>query len=119
MFCPELAACLDPGSLEFLDKEVFTDVTQSERHEVDLVAKVRFHGKLLGFLIHVEAQTRQQETFPQRMFTYFARFHEKYDSPVYPIALFSFQTPGSRSPTNTGLPSRTWPYSRSGFGWYN
>ena len=27
------------------------------------------------------------------MFTYFARFHEKYDLPVYPIALFSYRTP--------------------------
>ena len=39
VFCPELAKYLDPGSLEFLDKEVFTDVTHGERHEVDLVAK--------------------------------------------------------------------------------
>ena len=52
----------------------------------------------LGFLIHVEAQARQQNSFPQRMFTYFARFHEKYGLPVYPIALFSFQTPKEPEP---------------------
>jgi hypothetical protein len=98
VFCPELAKYLDPGSLEFLDKEVFTDVTRGDRHEVDLVAKARFRGKPLGFLIHVEAQARRRDFFSQRMFTYFARFHEKYDLPVYPIAVFSFQTPKEPEP---------------------
>ena len=98
VFCPELVTYLDPGSLEFLDKEVFTDVTHGERHEVDLVAKAKFRGQPLGFLIHLESQARQQTIFSQRMFTYFARFHEKYDLPVYPIALFSFQTPKEPEP---------------------
>ena len=98
VFCPELAKHLDHESLEFLDKEVFTDVTHGERHEVDLVAKARFQGKPLGFLIHVEAQAQQQDTFSHRMFTYFARFHEKYDLPVYPIAVLSFQTPKKQEP---------------------
>jgi hypothetical protein len=93
VFCPELARYLDPGSVEFLDKEVFTDVTQGERHEVDLVARARFRGQPLGFLIHIEAQARQQAVFGQRMFTSFARFHEKYGLPVYPIAVFSYQLP--------------------------
>ncbi len=98
VFCPELAQDLDPGSLGFLDKEVFTDVTHGDRHEVDLVAKAKFRGEPLAFLIHVEAQARQQDIFPQRMFTYFARFHEKYNLPVYPIAVFSFQTPREQEP---------------------
>jgi len=98
VFCPELAMYLDPGSVEFLDKEVFTDVTHGDRHEVDLIAKAQFRRQPLGFLIHVEAQARQQDIFPQRMFTYFARFHEKYRLPVYPIAVFSFATPRDLEP---------------------
>ncbi|MGO8749030.1 MAG: Rpn family recombination-promoting nuclease/putative transposase [Thermoguttaceae bacterium] len=98
VFCPELSKYLDPGSLEFLDKEVFTDVTHRERHEVDLVAKAWFRGKPLGFLIHVEAQARKQTVFAQRMFRYFARFHEKHNLPVYPIVVFSYQTPKVREP---------------------
>ena len=64
VFCPELAEYLDADSVGFLDKEVFTDVTHGERHEADLVAKARFRGKPLGFLIHVEAQARQQTDVP-------------------------------------------------------
>ena len=56
LFFPELAAYLDRDSIEFLDKEVFTDVTHGEKHEADIVAKARFRGKELGFLIHVEPQ---------------------------------------------------------------
>ena len=45
LFCPELAEYLDPGSVEFLDKEVFTDVTHGERHEVDhLALSIRTFG---------------------------------------------------------------------------
>jgi hypothetical protein len=90
VFCPELARYLDPGSVEFLDKEVFTDVTHGERHEVDLVARARFQGKPLGFLIHIEAQARRQEIFPKRMFIYFARFHEKYNLPVVSVIGFLY-----------------------------
>ena len=65
---------------------------------VDLVAKTRFRGKPVGFLIHVEAQAERRKNFPRRMFTYFARFYEKYALPVYPIALFSFETPQRLQP---------------------
>jgi hypothetical protein len=37
LFFPELVQDLDRESLEVLDKEVFTDVTEGERREVDLV----------------------------------------------------------------------------------
>ncbi len=99
LFFPELAAYLDRDSVEFLDKEVFTDVTHGERHEADIVAKARFRGKDLGFLIHVEHQARREPVFPRRMFAYFARFHEKHDLPVYPIALFSYRTPLTEEPS--------------------
>ncbi|NCQ72174.1 MAG: DUF4351 domain-containing protein, partial [Microcystis aeruginosa W13-16] len=76
-----------------LDKEVFTDVTEGERHESDLVAQVKFRGKESFFLIHVEAQESSRKWFNRRMFTYFARFHEKFVLPIYPIVIFSYSKP--------------------------
>ncbi|MCL4206173.1 MAG: DUF4351 domain-containing protein [Pirellulaceae bacterium] len=99
LFFPELAAYLDADSVEFLDKELFTDVTQGDRHEADLVVRARFRGQKLCFLIHVENQARPQPHFPRRMFGYFARLHEKYDLPVYPIAVFSYDTPRRPEPS--------------------
>ena len=93
-FLPEMAQYIDSDSIEFLDKEIFTDIASSERHEVDLIAKVRFRsGGRAFFLIHVESQASSTKHFPRRMFRYFARLHEKYGLPVLPVALFSFDRP--------------------------
>src|SRR5579872_2067863 len=99
LFLPQVAAYLDTSSIEFLDKEVFTDVTAGDKHEVDLVAKARFRGQETFFLVHVENQASAQSRFPKRMFTYFARLHEKHDLPVYPVALFSYDEPQRPEPS--------------------
>lgn len=99
-FLPNVSAYLDPNSLEFLDKEVFTDVTAGEKHEVDLLVKARFRGEEAFFLIHVETQASAQSEFPKRMFRYFARLHEKYDLPVYPVVIFSYEEPLRAEPNH-------------------
>ena len=76
-----------------MDKEVFTDVTLGEKHEVDVLMKRRFRGEDAFFLIHVENQSTPQGDFPKRMFRYFARLTEKYDLPVYPVVVFSYDAP--------------------------
>jgi hypothetical protein len=99
LFLPEVAGYLDPTApIEFLDKEIFTDIASSESHEVDLVAKVRFSDHEGFFLIHVENQASPRTGFPRRMFSYFARLHEKYTLPVYPVVLFSYDSPMQQEP---------------------
>lgn len=93
LFFPELRQYLDSESITFLDKEVFTDVTEGDKHESDLIAKVKFQGKDAYFLIHVEAQASPESLFNRRMFKYFARFDEKFAIPVYPIVIFSYDSP--------------------------
>lgn len=93
LFLPEVAAYLEEDSIEFIDKEVFTDVTAGEKYEADLVVKARFRGQESCFLVHVEHQARTEAEFSQRMFRYFARLYEKFGLPVYPVALFSYETP--------------------------
>lgn len=93
LFLPQVLQYLDRSSIEFVDKELITDVNARERHEVDLLVKAKFSGQESFFLIHVETQASAQEQFPRRMFHYFARLYEQYDLPVYPIALFSYESP--------------------------
>ena len=88
-FLPEVAAYLDLDSVVFLDKQIFTDVTDGEQHEVDLVVQGRFKGQDSFFLVHVEQQAQPQAEFGRRMFRYFARLHEKHGLPVYPVVVFS------------------------------
>jgi hypothetical protein len=89
LFLPELSGYLDRGSVAFLDKEVFTDVTAGTTHRADLVARAKCRGQDAFFLIHLEHQAQLQTEFSVRMFAYFAALHAKHHLPVYPIALFS------------------------------
>jgi hypothetical protein len=98
LFFPWMLEYLDTKSLEFLDKELFTDVTEGDRHAVDIIVKVRFRDQPSFFLVHVEPQAKPQANFARRMFTYFARLHEKYALPVYPVALFSYDRPKRAEP---------------------
>jgi hypothetical protein len=98
LFLPDVSGYLQRDSLHFLDKELFTDVTSGERREADLVVRARFRERDSFFLIHVENQASAQEAFAKRMFGYFARLHEKYDLPVYPVALLSYDAPQRPEP---------------------
>ena len=76
-----------------LDKEILTGLQKGEKHEVDLVVKVKYKGQDSHFLVHIEAQAESRSDFPKRIFKYFARLHEKYELPIYPIAVLSYASP--------------------------
>jgi hypothetical protein len=99
LFFPTVADYLDPGSIAFLDKEIFTDIPGGERREADIVVRARFRERPAFFLIHLEHQAQAEAEFSLRMFRYFARLYEKYNLPVYPIALFSYVEPLREEPT--------------------
>jgi len=63
-----------------------------------LIARMGQMLRSTFFLIHIENQASAQEHFAARMFRYFARLHEKFALPVYPIALLSYDTPRRPEP---------------------
>jgi Putative transposase, YhgA-like len=103
LFFPEVITYLEPNSITFLDKEVFTDVTAGERYEADLLVQAKFQEQSSYFLIHVENQSYNQADFNKRMFRYFARLHEKYDLPIYPVVVFSYAQPQKTAESNYQL----------------
>ncbi|MDJ0589232.1 MAG: hypothetical protein QNJ72_04435 [Pleurocapsa sp. MO_226.B13] len=56
LFFPSVLEYLDTDSIQFIDKEVFTDVTRGEKNILDLVALAKFQEQNYSFLIHVENQ---------------------------------------------------------------
>ncbi|BAY42247.1 hypothetical protein NIES2111_66430 (plasmid) [Nostoc sp. NIES-2111] len=100
LFLPQVVSQIDRDSIQFLPQEVFTDVTSGEKKEIDLLAQVRYQQQETCFLIHVENQSYTETAFAKRMFKYFARLHEKYDLPIYPVVIFSFDEPKRAEPQN-------------------
>jgi hypothetical protein len=98
LFFPELWNALDPDSLSFQDKELFTDITSGEKYAADLVIRAQLKYGKIPILIHLEHQARTEPNFPRRMFIYFCRLLEKYAIGIYPIAVLSFDTPQRPDP---------------------
>lgn len=99
LFFPRLASLVDRDSISFLDKEVFTSLFDGKEYEADIVARVRFAGEEAFFLIHVETQSTPQPEFGRRLFRYFTAFLEKYNLPIYPIVVFSYDRPLRSEPS--------------------
>ncbi len=93
LFFPQVMTYLDTKSVTLLDKEIFTDLTEGDRHESDLIAQVKWKGENSFFLVHIEAQSSSDNKFNRRMFVYFSRLYEKYALRVYPIVIFSYDSP--------------------------
>ena len=93
LFFPEVLKYLDISSITFVDKELFTDVTQGRKKILDVVALTKFREQDYSFLIHIEAQASQETDFDRRMFRYFCSLFLKYDRPIYPIVVFSYDSP--------------------------
>jgi Domain of unknown function (DUF4351) len=93
LFFPAVLEYLDTDSIEFVDKEVFTDVVRGEKNILDLVALAKFQEQDYSFLIHVENQASSAPEFNRRMFRYFCSLFLKYEHPIYPIVIFSYDRP--------------------------
>jgi len=89
LFYPDVAARLDFTTLEFLDKELFTDFPEGSVREADVVARVATHeGKPELILVHIEVQLSPRGVFAYRMFQYYALLRFKYGVPVFPVAVY-------------------------------
>ena len=89
LFFPTVAARLDFADVEFLDKEIFTDLPVGAVREADLVARVRTReGEPELILIHIEVQARRGREFGARMAEYYMLLRLRHRLPVLPIVLY-------------------------------
>jgi predicted transposase/invertase (TIGR01784 family) len=93
LFFPSVLEYLDTESIQFVDKELFTDVIRGEKKIMDIVALAKFQQQNYSFLVHIEAESSSKTNFNQRLFRYFCSLFLKYDRPIYPIVIFSYDVP--------------------------
>jgi hypothetical protein len=98
LFVPQVANKINRDTVRFLTQEYFADLTTGEKKIIDLLAEVQLEGQETGFLIHVENQASSISDFCRRIFFYFALLHKNYLKPIYPIVVFSFDTPYREEP---------------------
>ncbi|MGH8001129.1 MAG: Rpn family recombination-promoting nuclease/putative transposase [Brasilonema sp.] len=103
LFFPDISAEWERDSVQFLPLEVITDVTEGEKKILDIVVQASLKSQDTLFIIHTEHQSYSQTGFNQRMFTYFARLHEKYALPIYPIVIYSHDSPKTPEPNSYRL----------------
>jgi Putative transposase, YhgA-like len=99
LFLPDLANLIEPDSVTFREQEYFVDLVEGETKIIDLLAEVRLAGEDATVLIHIEPQSTGRPVFPQRMFFYFSRLHQKHLKRIYPIAIFSYDQPAEAAKT--------------------
>ncbi|MDJ0800149.1 MAG: DUF4351 domain-containing protein [Calothrix sp. MO_167.B12] len=103
LFFPDISNEWEPNSLQFLPLEVITDVTEGEKKILDIVVQASLKSQDTLFIVHTEHQSYSQTGFNRRMFTYFARLHEKYALPIYPIVIYSHDNPKTPEPSSYRL----------------
>jgi len=105
-FLPEVAAFVDFGELEFVDKEGFT--IDGRKRTGDILVKTRFRGESAAFLIHLEHQAQPDSDLARRMLGYWLMDWGNFNLPVYPIAVLSHRQPVPRpcSPLKVHFPNK-------------
>ena len=98
LFAPALAAQLVDDDFTFLTTESFADLVDTRRRNADLVVETRLRAGNATILVHLEHQAQDDPVLARRMFRYFSRFHDRYDVPIYPIALCSYASPRTAVP---------------------
>lgn len=93
LFFPSVLEYLDTDSIQFIDKELFTDVVRGEKKIMDIVALTRFQQQDYSFLVHLENESSSKSNFNQRLFRYFCSLFLRFDRPIYPIVVFSYDSP--------------------------
>jgi hypothetical protein len=93
LFFPSVLEYLNTDSIQFVDKELFTDLVRGEKKILDIVARAKFQEQDYSFLVHIENQASSAPEFNQRMFRYFCSLFLKYDRPIHPIVVFSYDVP--------------------------
>ena len=89
LFFPDVERRLDFGSVEFLDKEVFTSLPEGSSRRADVVAKLTTHdGHPEFLLVHIEVQDTPRKTFRERMFEYNTLLRSRHRIPVFPVVIY-------------------------------
>ena len=119
-YFPEFIALLWPAlhaQIDWRDPPVFRDkelqalvrsAKRGRRHVDKLVSVLLLNGQNSLLLIHVEIQAGRETVFPYRMYTYYARLHEKHPGePIVSLAVLT-DAPARNETPRMSYQARFW-----------
>ena len=90
---PQISSLIDwQKPIEFLDKELqkITRKAKNSRRYADKLVKIHFlNGSEKWILIHIEVQGAAETNFAERMFIYYYRIRDRYQTPVISLAVLT------------------------------
>ena len=101
LFFPRVAASIDLDSIEVLPQEVYSGLVEGDKYLVDILAKARLKvapDRTAFVLVHVEHQSTAPPDFLSRLFRYHLALLNHYGLPVFPIVVYSHDSPRKRQP---------------------
>lgn len=75
---------------------MYTNLLEGSTRRLDIVVETTLKGTDVVVLVHVEPQSYDQADFHERMYHYFSLLYNKYQKPIVPIAVFSYEENGEK-----------------------
>ncbi|OZU87623.1 hypothetical protein CIL03_16170 [Virgibacillus indicus] len=89
-FFPDVHENLDFHAIKPLSEEVYTNVLKGSTRRLDIVIETTLKNTEVVVIVHVEPQSYKQDDFHKRMYHYFSMLYNKYQKPIVPIAVFTY-----------------------------
>lgn len=90
-FFPNIHENIDFHTIKSLSEEVYTNVLKGSTRRLDIVIETTLRGTEAIVIVHVEPQSYKQDDFHERMYHYFSMLYNKYQKPIVPIAVFTYE----------------------------
>lgn len=82
---------MDFHTIKPLSEEVYTNIQKARTRRLDIVIETKWKNTEVVVIIHIEPQSYKQDDFHERMYHYFSLLYNKYQKPIVPIAVFSYE----------------------------
>ena len=90
-FFPDVHNNIDFHAIKPLSEEVYTNLLEGSTRRLDIVVETTLKGTDVIVIVHIEPQSYKQDDFHERMYHYFSLLYNKYQKPIVPIAVFSYE----------------------------
>ncbi|WP_440897080.1 Rpn family recombination-promoting nuclease/putative transposase [Amphibacillus sp. Q70] len=103
-FFPDVHENINFQRMKPLSEEVFTNLLDGDTRRLDIVIETTLKDTDVVIIVHIEPQSYKQSDFNERMYHYFSLLYNKYQKPIIPLAVFSYEEDWGEKQFTMGFP---------------